>query len=941
VTGLRGDGVGQIRYGLFARFADWFNGLRDGLSRIPERPPRTFRPNTVAPPTRPPRRVTTPHREYLIRMAQDGFAHERIRFEAAQAESQRRLAETRIRLARREEALARAATEVAEASVPLIDAELNERRLAEAHRPLILVRRRRRIGHQRRINRVTREHRTAEQEHDVARTAHDQAQIDVDQQHEIARGRVRRIHEHIQLRIAAYKRVLVRTHQDGAWVNHVLGVLEPEIPGWATTGDDPTEAEFLDHLRATQVDEEIAPAPLPNPIPLGEQTRFGADPNNEVPTTYYYAAPVHFELRRVGAGLRLVTFGHGYGPFIEGRQVIRAELGPGDHFDFGSFRYQVSADSNYLEWGPIGGADLIVWNLTARTGEKTRLDNMSVVQPGGSVMAILGPSGAGKTSLFYALMRELAYQEGGEVYFNGRSVATHGDQIRTTLGFVPQQDYLHRTLTVNRLLNYADRLRRPRVSTKKDRQRRIDEVCRQLNIERQRRQLVGTLSGGQLKRVSIALELMAKPQLLMLDEPTSGLDQGMDREFMGLLNGYAARRPPTTDDPGDPRLVVVITHNTSNLNRAQQILILAREGRAVYAGPPDEMSAKMALGNFADVMDKLSSTEEADEATVERLFQSYQVGEMASRAEAALQRARTEHRTLHSSTVLRAWQSARRFLRQLPILTERQVALLIARGSSKNRSERRWFDHVSTPLVALLPLLVALGGSAIAAGVAKSGGLGPGPSTMGTLGLLITLAMLSGQSLTYVDIVGEFHTIKREHRTGAVTFAVLISKWFTFAVVAVGQAAVITVVFVLIRPGPQYGNALGPRAELFLDLAAMTVAAMTLGMLISVLASKVEQAVNWNTFIAIGEIALNGASADLSGSHVGGAFAALLPTRWGLAAAASSIDLPAVSPAAPHDALWSHTVGQWAIDLTWLGVLTVVFFTVSVGWLTRKLRRPD
>jgi len=64
----------------------------------------------------------------------------------------------------------------------------------------------------------------------------------------------------------------------------------------------------------------------------------------------------------------------------------------------------------------------------------------------------------------------------------------------------------------------------------------------------------------------------------------------------------------------------------------------------------------------------------------------------------------------------------------------------------------------------------------------------------------------------------------------------------------------------------------------------MTVAAMTLGMVISVRASKVEQAVNWNTFTAIGEIALNGASADLSGSHVGGAFAALLPTRWGLAA---------------------------------------------------------
>jgi hypothetical protein len=69
--------------------------------------------------------------------------------------------------------------------------------------------------------------------------------------------------------------------------------------------------------------------------------------------------------------------------------------------------------------------------------------------------------------------------------------------------------------------------------------------------------------------------------------------------------------------------------------------------------------------------------------------------------------------------------------------------------------------------------------------------------------------------------------------------------------------------------------------------------------------------------------------------------ASILPTRWGLAATASSIDLTTVSPNAAHDQLWQHTTGQWATDLAWLAVLTLTFFLTTVFWLGRKLNRPD
>jgi hypothetical protein len=111
-------------------------------------------------------------------------------------------------------------------------------------------------------------------------------------------------------------------------------------------------------------------------------------------------------------------------------------------------------------------------------------------------------------------------------------------------------------------------------------------------------------------------------------------------------------------------------------------------------------------------------------------------------------------------------------------------------------------------------------------------------------------------------------------------------------------------------------------------------------MLISALADKVEQAVNWNTFVAIGQIALNGVAADLSGGGFANV-ASILPTRWGLAATASSIDLPTISPTAAKDALWQHTTAQWGADLTWLGGLTLAFFVITVVRLSRRLNKPD
>src|SRR5262249_13221090 len=152
------------------------------------------------------------------------------------------------------------------------------------------------------------------------------------------------------------------------------------------------------------------------------------------------------------------------------------------------------------------------------------------------------------------------------------------------------------------------------------------------------------------------------------------------------------------------------------------------------------------------------------------------------------------------------------------------------------------------------------------------------------LSLLVTLCMLTGQALTYSDVVSEFNIIRREHRTGTVTLAVLLSKWLVFAVAAVAQAALITAVFLQIRPGPVHSLFTAPGGERCGTLAAMRVAAMPFGLLISGLANKLKQAVALATGASIAQIALNGAAANLSNNPVLGALAWPLPARWGLAA---------------------------------------------------------
>jgi ABC-type multidrug transport system ATPase subunit len=920
---------------------DAFQGWRDGRAGIPAKHSETA---PIGP-------ATTPHREALIRQAQDAFGYEHLAYRRLVAEPHRRIMAERARLDAARSALSWARSAYDMESGNLTPEDTRRRRLGEEHHPeAVIVERRRRDHHKVRARAQAAVTRAQTDVMAIEASVAEAAQ-EAEQHHKAAVIRVERIHEYVHRRLAVYRRALIRAHPDGAWANAALSVSAPEIPGWALP-----DAYLPDSVPPPVPPPVDEPAPAPDEPPalrvielVHEVTRFGSDEQVDPDGKIGYvtldapvAAPWHFTVVKKDDLLQLQTRGYGHGPYIDGEVYSAADLTAGDFFDFADHRYTMM-DESHLEDALLTECDLVAADLLAKSESKVRLSHMSFVQREKTLLAVLGPSGAGKSSLFKALLGELPL-ESGRLFFHKMSMATHAKQIRELIGFVPQDTDLHKSLTVMATLRYGFGLRSP--ANRKVRNRRIFDVLKTLELEKQNNQLLSTLSGGQLRRVSIALELLTDPPLLLLDEPTSGLDASMDRQIMTFLRkhaegGHHSPAQNKNDRASSGHTVIVVTHATEYLSRAHQILAVVENGAPAYSGPPRQIRRHFGFTSYADLLDMLFR--QAD-----KWARKYQAGQMPGEAgreadklerEAAAQAAPARVRRQGTG------RTPREALQKLWVLLRRQCVLLGTRALTKNSPDRGWPHWLRNGLVVSMPLSVAAISAALAAVVASSPGLGAQWSGAGptALSLLTTLCVLSGQALTYSDVVNELEIIRREFRAGISALSVLASKWLVYAVIAIGQAGLITAVFCAFpHRAPQRSVFSGPETGLFISLAVLSVAAMTLGLLLSTLAGKLEHAVAMVTATSIAQIALNGVTSHLAKLSPTSALAAILPDRWGLAAAASSIDLRGINQGHPTqvsaDALWRHSSGQWSQDLAALGLLSALFFGLAAWRLHTRLR---
>lgn len=232
-------------------------------------------------------------------------------------------------------------------------------------------------------------------------------------------------------------------------------------------------------------------------------------------------------------------------------------------------------------------APLHVDNVGVSVGGTRILNLVELTLHPGEMCALIGPSGAGKSTLIRVLLG-LWQPSAGSVKLDARRMENAGP-----VGYVPQDDALHTALSVRKELSYAAELRM-HDATAEARRARVDEILDQVGLAERAGLRIRKLSGGQRKRVAVALELLTSPPLLILDEPTSGLDPGLEARTMELLAEVAA----------GGRMVLVATHAMESIEKADALCVLVG-GYVAYFGPPRQALSFFRVRRYAELFHQL------------------------------------------------------------------------------------------------------------------------------------------------------------------------------------------------------------------------------------------------------------------------------------------------------------------------------------------------
>jgi len=287
-----------------------------------------------------------------------------------------------------------------------------------------------------------------------------------------------------------------------------------------------------------------------------------------------------------------------YGTFVNGTRVSAKVLVEGDLIRFGTATHYRLTDGTLGYVSAAGGCSLSFSKISVVKGGKAIISDASFEIPPNAFVGILGPSGAGKSSLL-SVMASYHSPEKGIVVFDGsHPLHLHLDEYRTVLGNVPQQDIVYPGLTARENLFYASRLRAAAETPVASLHHLTERVLAQVGLTDHADQLFEKLSGGQQKRVSVALELLKRPRLLLLDEPTSGLDPAAEASLMENLKVIASQG--TT--------VVCTTHHMDNVGLFDLLVVVGVQdqvGRIAYVGEAEGFLGSFACRSYADAFERL------------------------------------------------------------------------------------------------------------------------------------------------------------------------------------------------------------------------------------------------------------------------------------------------------------------------------------------------
>ncbi len=656
----------------------------------------------------------------------------------------------------------------------------------------------------------------------------------------------------------------------------------------------------------------------------------GRAPDNDVVLDSPVVSRHHAVVRREDGRFFLRDLNTPNGTFVNGRRVRSAWLKPGDQVRIGPYRFVVGG-RGLAQYAETGG----VWLAAVGLNQWVRRDlnilqNVSLVIEPRELVVIVGQSGSGKTTLLNALSG-FAPASQGEVVVNGVNIYRHFDAVRHHIGYVPQQDIIHKELTVWEALDYAARLRMPPDTTPQERHERIAQVLDDLDLSHRRDVPIARLSGGQQKRVSIGVELLTRPGLFFLDEPTSGLDPGTESAFMHLLRRLA--------DQGCT--IVLVTHTTKNVALADKVVFMARGGYLAWYGPPQEAldyfdqyrtEAERAQGpmTFDDIYlllddpDRGSPEEWAQRFRQHPAYRRYitdplrakqQLPTLDEDARASLMVSLTTEGALpprpKAKKPLAAGRSA--FFRQMAVLFSRNIRVLLR-------------DRFGLALMLLVAPLVASLDFLLAALLGRDPFdfyQGSFSTAMVTLFSLTVYAVMVGSLSQMREIVKEQDIYRRERLVNLRLLPYLLSKFGVAVIMALYQATwYVGLHYLAFRmPGGWQEAAL-----IYGTLALTALGGMMLGLFASALAPNANAAPLIVILFMVPQIVLSGVQMPLP-QYV----SAVSSTRWGFEALMSITGIGADPAADPC----------WQLPLSTRALMSVEDKTALCRCMGLNLLNPD
>ena len=620
----------------------------------------------------------------------------------------------------------------------------------------------------------------------------------------------------------------------------------------------------------------------------------------------------HARLLTTDDGVCLEDLQSTNGTFVNGNPVVAPVLlKPGDQVSFATFIYLFTGTA--LQ--PLSGGRVRVEarNLTKTVTDRTTrqprqlLDGIELVIEPGEFVVIFGTSGSGKSTLLDSLNGRRP-ATAGRVLYNGVDLYDSFAAFRAGIGYVPQQDIVHRKITIRNALRYTARLRLPRDTSTGEIAENIERVLQRVGLLDKVNLAVDTpepLSGGQLKRVNLAVELVANPHVLFLDEATSGLDAGTDKKMMSLFAELAA----------DGKTVICVTHTLENVANYCHLVALLHQGVLVYYGPPKDVPNYFGIDRISDVYEHLDGQDaqywgQRFRASdhYDRFVQSRLSADLAPRRDADYPRAKSAVTAARSR-----WFDPR----QTWTLTCRYLDLL--------RSDRLNLAVLllQAPLIALV-----VGGIFDTSGTPLERAQTHGQITF----VLVLSAIWFGGINSCREIVKELPVYLRERAVVLRIPAYMLSKLLPLAALCAIQCLSFLAIVTLMIDFP------GPFLERLLTLFLAGLAATGMGLAVSAFVATNDKAIAALPLLLIPQFILSNAVVPLSGVALAFAKVAVI-AYWALDAMHATLEASVLALRAPDGSAIITVNGEWESDCLAIGALTLGFLLIAVVGLKLRDRK--